>query len=220
MTEKQHKSGGIMRDDPLAWLTEAPGENLFEQPSSLPPEKAPEPEVAPEPVDRQVVADAPDEATDEGSAWGLFESEAEPTERPVAVSEGEDESWGLFESEQSSEYTPVVSAKAEDAGEGWGLFEASPQPNDTGSTLLLGSALMLQDVDAARAEWIARMAGDSFEIDGGEVERVDAAGMQLLCAMALSERQQGRQLCWRNVSSPLRGAAEDLGMSSLLGLAA
>lgn len=214
MTEKQHKPGGIMRDDPLAWLTEAPGENPFEPAPPKAVAAAPAPALV---VEAVVAADSDDD--DEGQAWGLFEGAGDrtPAVEAHAATTGESgDGWGLFDAGQPVAET--VATGTADAEAGWGLFEAAPVADRC--LLSLGSALMLQDVDAARSEWLAQLGGDAFEIDAADVERVDAAGMQLLCALALSERQHGRSLSWRTVSPSLRGAAADLGMSKLLGLAA
>lgn len=228
MTKKQHKPGSIMQDDPLAWLTEAPGENLFEQalPTASDSNPASTPHSATPPVVTDTAQDAnpADDNADEGTAWGLFDDVevAAPEGDVKAVSIGDgDESWGLFEADTSDDGEGISAPpSALSAEEGWGLFEGEAAVAPDGAVLSLGSALLMQDVDAARGEWLIYAAGDAFDIDAAEVERVDAAGMQLLCALALSERQHGRALSWRNVSPPLRGAAASLGVSKLLGLAA
>jgi ABC-type transporter Mla MlaB component len=57
-------------------------------------------------------------------------------------------------------------------------------------------------------------------IEGGAVERVDAAGLQLLVAFARREAAAGRQLNWQSASDELRGAGARLGLLAALGLAA
>jgi phospholipid transport system transporter-binding protein len=55
-------------------------------------------------------------------------------------------------------------------------------------------------------------------IEGGAVERIDTAGLQLLVAFARREAAAGRRLAWQSASAELRGASERLGLLDCLGL--
>jgi ABC-type transporter Mla MlaB component len=55
-------------------------------------------------------------------------------------------------------------------------------------------------------------------IEGGAVERIDTAGLQLLAAFARREAAAGRCLAWQSASAELRGASARLGLLDCLGL--
>lgn len=57
-------------------------------------------------------------------------------------------------------------------------------------------------------------------IDGGGVERVDTATLQLLVAFIRDVRADGRSVDWKECSAALRRAASALGLESALALAA
>ena len=55
-------------------------------------------------------------------------------------------------------------------------------------------------------------------LDVANVERVDTAALQLLCAFVRDRRARGLKVEWRGHSAPLLEAAELLDMRTLLGL--
>jgi ABC-type transporter Mla MlaB component len=55
-------------------------------------------------------------------------------------------------------------------------------------------------------------------LDAGNIERIDTAALQLLCAFVRDRRARGLQVLWRASSAALLDAATLLGMKSLLGL--
>jgi anti-anti-sigma regulatory factor len=57
-----------------------------------------------------------------------------------------------------------------------------------------------------------------LHIDGHTVQRVDGAGLQLLCALFLTARRRGFAVSWRSTSTPLIVAARVLGVEALLGV--
>jgi phospholipid transport system transporter-binding protein len=63
-------------------------------------------------------------------------------------------------------------------------------------------------------------SGDPMVVDGGAVERVDTAGLQLLVALARRQQQAGRRLSWKAASPILLKCGERLGLIDALGLAA
>lgn len=59
---------------------------------------------------------------------------------------------------------------------------------------------------------------DSVLIDGGEVSRVDAPGLQLLLSAKNFCQSQSKEWKWEQVSGELVGAAKILGLVEPLGL--
>jgi len=53
-------------------------------------------------------------------------------------------------------------------------------------------------------------------VDGGRVERVDAAAMQILANFSRTARARGLAVAWQNPSAGLQQAARMLGMQNLL----
>ena len=94
--------------------------------------------------------------------------------------------------------------------------------------LRLPRELTIYTAAETRASWLAWLSGDGghaernaqgepvCRVDGEDVDEVDAAGVQLLVALAHSlQRQHGTlQLC--NSSRPLRQACQDLGLAGWL----
>lgn len=98
--------------------------------------------------------------------------------------------------------------------------EAPPgevEPADT--PLALGSSLSIQDV-ALLLEKLrpALDLGGTLRLAAGEVEQVDAAGVQLLCAAVKDARAQNLDVQWDGVSERLRQAAAQLGLEQALAL--
>jgi len=89
-------------------------------------------------------------------------------------------------------------------------------------TLRLPAELTIYTAAETRAAWLAWCAAEAGQIeaicrvDAAAVDEVDAAGAQLLVALAnsLGQQQSALQLC--NASRPLRQACEDLGLAGLL----
>ena len=89
-------------------------------------------------------------------------------------------------------------------------------------TLRLPAELTIYTAAETRAAWLAWCAAEAGQleatcrVDAAAVDEVDAAGAQLLVALAnsLGQQQSALQLC--NASRPLRQACEDLGLAALL----
>lgn len=84
---------------------------------------------------------------------------------------------------------------------------------------VLDSQCTLREAEAFKAA--LRSALDSsgdLVLDGGAVERIDTAGLQLLTSFAAHLRMAERRLVWTGVSDALRGGAERLGLGEALGL--
>lgn len=62
-------------------------------------------------------------------------------------------------------------------------------------------------------------AAGPLRVDGGAVERVHAAGLQVLVAWHLARDAAGQDTAWSACSDALRAAARTLGLEAALGLA-
>jgi len=83
----------------------------------------------------------------------------------------------------------------------------------------LQGTLDVREARAARAtlnEALVRAL--PLELDAARLERIDAAGLQLLLAFLEGARARGVDLRWRAVSAALATSAELLGLSMALGL--
>ena len=90
--------------------------------------------------------------------------------------------------------------------------------------LRLPHELTIYTAAETRAAWLAWMSGEAAhtsgeavcEVDAADVDEVDAAGVQLLVALAHSLQRQHLTLHLRHPSGPLRTACHDLGLAGLL----
>lgn len=83
--------------------------------------------------------------------------------------------------------------------------------------VVLGTSCTIQEAEAVRAHLLAQAAMPGpYEIDGGSVEMVDTAGVQLIVAFALDCLEKGVPYKWAGRSATLDKAIELLGVSPLL----
>jgi anti-anti-sigma regulatory factor len=83
--------------------------------------------------------------------------------------------------------------------------------------VVLGTACTIQEAAAVRAHLLAQAAQPGpYEIDGGSVEMVDTAGVQLVVAFALDCLEKGTPYKWVGRSPTLNAAFDQLGVSTLL----
>jgi anti-anti-sigma regulatory factor len=90
-------------------------------------------------------------------------------------------------------------------------------------SLALPAELTIYTAGETRPHWLAWLAadgGESLQVDASGVAEVDAAGVQLLLALAHALQAQQRRLLIERPSPVLRGACERLGLTSLLEAAA
>ncbi|WP_168210887.1 STAS domain-containing protein [Persicimonas caeni] len=89
--------------------------------------------------------------------------------------------------------------------------------NTSSQPVTLPEQLGLAQVDELHAH-LVDLLETTHEIvfDAGAVDRLDAAGVQLLCAAARATQQAGGSVSWRAVSPALVRAAEQLGLSEAL----
>lgn len=85
--------------------------------------------------------------------------------------------------------------------------------------LALESSCTLREIADLQFSLVAAR-GDPLVIDGGSVERVDTAGLQLLVALARRQQQAGGRLEWKAVSPELLKSSERLGLAGALCLPA
>jgi anti-anti-sigma regulatory factor len=83
--------------------------------------------------------------------------------------------------------------------------------------IVLGTACTIQEAAAVRAHLLEKAAlPGPYEIDGGSVEMVDTAGVQLVVAFALDCLEKGTPYKWVGRSPTLNSAIEQLGVGALL----
>lgn len=90
--------------------------------------------------------------------------------------------------------------------------------------LRLPQELTIYTAAETRAAWLTWLSGDEAlaagesvcRVDGEDVDEVDAAGVQLLVALAHSLQRQQRSLVLCNTSRPLLHACRELGTTALL----
>jgi ABC-type transporter Mla MlaB component len=107
-----------------------------------------------------------------------------------------------------------------------GIEPVAPQPAelpelpmDSDGTVLLGDSLAIQDVAEALEKFRSALElGDTLRIGAADLEQVDGAGLQLLCAVVRAARAQAIDVVWEGTSKPLREAAENLGLDMELAL--
>lgn len=72
-------------------------------------------------------------------------------------------------------------------------------------------------VEKSRLEGSLAAAGD-LELDGSQIERVDAAFLQLLAALFRQGIETGKTVRWAGTSAALRDSARILGLTRAIGL--
>ena len=92
-------------------------------------------------------------------------------------------------------------------------------PNTQGSVLRLESSLTIREVGEFYGVCQAALeCCGPLTFDGGEIEAIDGAGLQLIAACVKQAIEQGREIRWQAKSEALIGAAGVLGLDKLLGL--
>jgi ABC-type transporter Mla MlaB component len=108
---------------------------------------------------------------------------------------------------------------AADQAEETAETQASAAPTAGADTIDLGDSLTIADVGELRERLRAALdLGGTLSVGAGDVEQVDAAGVQLLCAVAREADQQGIAVDWNGVSGRLKDAVVRLGLENALSL--
>ncbi len=84
--------------------------------------------------------------------------------------------------------------------------------------LQLGECLGIADVGPVQERLRELLDRGAMRIDAGDLEQVDAAGVQLLCSAVKDARRQEIDVQWVQVSDTLTAAARQLGLGEALGL--
>ena len=84
---------------------------------------------------------------------------------------------------------------------------------------VLPRSLDIAAVTAVAAELERALALGELTVDAGAVVKLDAAGLQLLCALAMTARSLGTKLIWTNVPAVLEAGARTLALMDALGWA-
>jgi phospholipid transport system transporter-binding protein len=79
-------------------------------------------------------------------------------------------------------------------------------------------SVAIRNARELRDHWLAQVSGAAMRIDGGSVNEVDSAGLQLLLAWQRAVVAAGGTFEWSSVSVPLRDAAAAVGLSRELGM--
>jgi anti-anti-sigma regulatory factor len=83
--------------------------------------------------------------------------------------------------------------------------------------VILGASCTIHEGAAIKAHMLEQLArAGPYEIDGSAVERVDAAGVQLIVAFALDCLERGLEYVWKGRSETLEHAIELLSVGALL----
>ncbi len=95
----------------------------------------------------------------------------------------------------------------------------------TAAALRLPAELTIYTAAETRSAWLVWLAGDAAQaahgeplcaVDASGCDEIDAAGAQLLVALAHSLAGQQRRLQLQQASSPVRQACHDLGLAGWL----
>jgi ABC-type transporter Mla MlaB component len=83
--------------------------------------------------------------------------------------------------------------------------------------VVLPAACTIKQAQALQAQLLAQLElPGPCEIDGGGVQQVDTAGVQLVLAFALDCLERNLQYVWKSRSAPLEEAIRVLGVGALL----
>jgi len=94
---------------------------------------------------------------------------------------------------------------------------ATPAAGQRLGRVVLGTSCTIQEAEAVRAHLLSQAAlPGPYEIDGGSVELVDTAGVQLIVAFALDCLEKGIAYKWSGRSATLEKAIDLLGVGALL----
>jgi anti-anti-sigma regulatory factor len=120
--------------------------------------------------------------------------------------------------------SPVVSRSSTpspEAGRGAPVTaneDRQPATEDSPGMVVLGETVTIEQAGALHAELGRHLGAGQVVVEAGGVERVDAAGLQLLTAFVRAAHGRGTQVEWRSPSAVLRDGARRLGLSAALRL--
>lgn len=95
----------------------------------------------------------------------------------------------------------------------------SKKPGEAAARLVLQADCTLREAAALKARLLELAPGpQGATLEGGGVQRIDTAALQLLAAFAQREKAAGRPLAWASASGVLRDAGNRLGLAAVLSL--
>jgi len=129
---------------------------------------------------------------------------------PFSMSEEETD---VASSEQTEHVMEEIAAVSDE------VTEDSPAPSEVSACIDLTGSLIINEVEIHRNTLInALQEGGDLMLDGGEIEQIDGAGLQLLAAFAKEAEKTGISYKWNSVSPVLCEAAKQLGLTEVLQL--
>jgi ABC-type transporter Mla MlaB component len=100
-----------------------------------------------------------------------------------------------------------------------GAAEEGVRLSDDGGLLTLPEHMDIRTAPLVHeAMCTALRTAAGLHIDGHRVQRVDGAGVQLLCALFLTAARRNFAVTWRSTSASLLAAARVLGVEAVLGV--
>jgi anti-anti-sigma regulatory factor len=100
------------------------------------------------------------------------------------------------------------------------MKDAGEQGEAAPTVVVLPPDCRMAALTALQAELAGPLEAGSVVLDGGQVERIDTAVLQLLMLFRRELRAHGGTLSWRGVSDVLNEAASLLGLAQILELPA
>jgi len=100
-------------------------------------------------------------------------------------------------------------------------LSSSPEPSvvaPSGAPLMLDPELGIESAYALHERLVGCLEAPRLEIGGGQVRRLHAASLQLLCALFRERRAAGRETVWIDPSPELVEAARRFGAGEILQL--
>ncbi|MES1196476.1 MAG: STAS domain-containing protein [Steroidobacter sp.] len=102
-----------------------------------------------------------------------------------------------------------------------GEVAMSKESADAPTLVILPAQCMMRDALDLKAQLLKCLeTTDAVQIDAAKLERIDAAGVQVLLAFVLDRAKQDRNVEWCAVNKTMRDAAKAMGLESTLRLPA
>ena len=93
------------------------------------------------------------------------------------------------------------------------------KPKATSNVIALGESVLISEAAEWREKMMAAVSdNDEVVLDGGEVERIDGVGLQLLVALMKEAGSSNTAVGWKSASDALLESAAQLGLIEILSL--
>lgn len=157
-------------------------------------------------------------------AW-IKEEPAEAGQREEQPVEAQQEVVSAAAAESVPVQSETVDAPPSVAEEAVAAVEEPPVVDAVSSesqgVINLGDQLVISNVGKVRAEWMDRIVAgveSPIVIEGGGLQMVDTAGLQLVVALIRELNEDGVSWQWGGRSDLLQSSAEQLGVSRMMSL--